>query len=75
MYAQDNNDRLVSNTDKNNNPVATINWICPAIGGSAVFLDWTSGTYNTNTLYLTIDAPFLGKAANGAAGAVMLPKH
>ena len=60
MYAQDNNDRLVSNTDKNNTPVVTINWICPAIGGSPVVLDWNSSGNNTNTLYLTIDGPFLG---------------
>ena len=38
MYANDNNDKLVSNSDRNfsgNNPVASINWVCPAIGGFA----------------------------------------
>src|SRR5450631_4291781 len=36
LYANDNHDRLASNSDRNNNPVATKNWICPAIGGSAI---------------------------------------
>ena len=68
MYAQDNNDRLVSNTDRHNSPPATINWVCPAIGGSAVVLDWTSSINNTNTLYLTIDGPFLGKQTTALLG-------
>jgi prepilin-type N-terminal cleavage/methylation domain-containing protein/prepilin-type processing-associated H-X9-DG protein len=68
MYAQDNNDRLVTNSDRNNTPVAAINWICPAIGGSAVVLDWTSSPNNTNTLYLTIDGPFLGKQTTALLG-------
>ncbi len=68
MYAQDNNDRLVRNTDRHNMPAATINWICPAIGGSPVILDWTSSANNTNTLYLTIDGPFLGKQTTALIG-------
>jgi len=60
MYANDNHDRLATNSDRNNNPVSPINWICPAIGGTAVVLDWTSSPNNTNTLYLNIDRPFLG---------------
>jgi len=68
MYAQDNNDRLVSNSDRNNNPVAAINWICPAIGGSPVVLDWTGSVNNTNTLYLTIDGLFLGKQTTALLG-------
>ena len=68
MYAQDNNDRLVSNTDRNNTPVATINWTCPAIGGSAVVLDSTISPNNTNTLYLTIDGPFLGLQTTALLG-------
>ena len=68
MYAQDNNDRLVRNTDRHNMPAATINWICPAIGGSPVILDWTSSANNTNTLYLTIDGPFLGKQTTALLG-------
>lgn len=60
MYANDNSDRLVSNSDRNNTPVASINWICPAIGGSANVLDWSANGNNTNTLYLTINKTFLG---------------
>src|SRR5882757_3896279 len=48
MFANDNDDKLVTNSDKNNTP--NINWICPAIGGSSVVLDGTAGSYNTNTL-------------------------
>ena len=33
MYGQDNNDRLVSNTDRHDTPVASINWICPQSAG------------------------------------------
>jgi prepilin-type N-terminal cleavage/methylation domain-containing protein/prepilin-type processing-associated H-X9-DG protein len=68
MYAQDNNDRLASNTDRHDTPVASINWICPAIGGSPVVLDWSSSPNNTNTLYLTIDQPFLGKQTTALLG-------
>jgi prepilin-type N-terminal cleavage/methylation domain-containing protein/prepilin-type processing-associated H-X9-DG protein len=60
MYINDNDDRLVTNSDRNNTPVAPLNWIDPAIGGSAVVLDWTSSPNNTNTEYLTIDKTVLG---------------
>jgi prepilin-type N-terminal cleavage/methylation domain-containing protein/prepilin-type processing-associated H-X9-DG protein len=68
MYSQDNNDRLVSNTDRNNTPAAAINWICPAIGGSPVIMDWQNKSYNTNTLYLTIDQSFLGVPTTALMG-------
>jgi prepilin-type N-terminal cleavage/methylation domain-containing protein len=60
MYGTDNEDRLVTNSDRNNNPVSPLNWINPAIGGSAVVLDWTSSPNNINTEYLTIDKNVLG---------------
>jgi len=65
MYANDNNDKLVSNSDKEN-PVPTgmsnlRTWICP--GG--VSLDWGGGSWNTNTLLLTIDDPIKGTALIG----------
>lgn len=68
MYANDNNEKLVTNSDRNNSPVASVNWICPAIGGSAVVLDWTGSVNNTNTLYLTIDGPFLGVQTTALLG-------
>jgi prepilin-type N-terminal cleavage/methylation domain-containing protein/prepilin-type processing-associated H-X9-DG protein len=68
MYANDNQDRLVTNSDRNNNPVAPINWVCPAIGGSAVVLDWTTSPNNTNTLYITIDGSFLGVKTTSLIG-------
>jgi prepilin-type N-terminal cleavage/methylation domain-containing protein len=61
LYANDNHDRLASNSDRNNTPEATQNWICPAIGGSAVVLDWSSSPNNTNILFLTIDGFTLGQ--------------
>ncbi|MEI9863193.1 MAG: hypothetical protein WDN00_01260 [Limisphaerales bacterium] len=54
--------------DENINPVAAINWICPAIGGTAVTMDSTTSPNNTNTLYLTIDGPFLGKQTTALLG-------
>jgi len=61
MYANDNNDRLVSNSDRNvgGNPA---NWICPY----GVTIDWTASSRNTNTLYLTVDSPTLGTALLGS---------
>jgi prepilin-type N-terminal cleavage/methylation domain-containing protein/prepilin-type processing-associated H-X9-DG protein len=61
MYGNDNQDRLMSNSDRNNTPPSPINWTCPAVGGSAVLLDWTTTKNNTNTLYLTIDSVVLGQ--------------
>ncbi|MEJ0089507.1 MAG: prepilin-type N-terminal cleavage/methylation domain-containing protein [Limisphaerales bacterium] len=68
MFAGDNNDQLVTNSDRNNTPVAAVNWICPAIGGSAVVLDSSTSPNNTNTLYLTIDGPFLGTQTTALLG-------
>jgi prepilin-type N-terminal cleavage/methylation domain-containing protein/prepilin-type processing-associated H-X9-DG protein len=68
MYANDNEDRLVSNSDRNNTPPSPINWTCPAVGGSAVVLDWTLSKNNTNTLYLTIDAVVLGQRSTALIG-------
>ena len=68
MYANDNEDRLVSNSDRNNTPPAPLNWIDPAIGGSAVVLDWTSSPNNTNTAYLTIDSTVLGVRCTALMG-------
>jgi prepilin-type N-terminal cleavage/methylation domain-containing protein len=60
LYSNDNHDRLVTNADGNNTPVATRNWICPAVGGSPITLDWTASPKNTNTVYLIIDQNVLG---------------
>ena len=61
IYGQDNQDRLVSNSDRNNSPPTPINWTCPAVAGSAVLLDWTTSKNNTNTVFLTIDTIVLGQ--------------
>jgi len=68
MYANDNNDKLVTNSDRNNNPPANMNWICPALGGSAVLLDWTTSPNNTNTIYLTVDASVMGVQSTALIG-------
>ena len=57
MYGNDNNDKLVTNSDRNNTPVAYQNWIVP----EGVVLDSTSNANNTNTLYLTIDQTVMGQ--------------
>ena len=60
MYSGDNNEKLVTNSDRN---VAgnKLNWICPY----GVALDWTANANNTNTLFLTVDSPVLGTAQMG----------
>jgi prepilin-type N-terminal cleavage/methylation domain-containing protein/prepilin-type processing-associated H-X9-DG protein len=68
MYGNDNSDKLITNSDRNNNPVAAANWIDPAIAGTAPVLDWTSGGNNTNTLYETIDGPYMGSQATALIG-------
>ena len=64
MYANDNNDRLVSNNDMFPEVGANKakNWICPY----GVALDWSNNQKNTNTLYITVDDPVLGTALFGS---------
>ncbi|MGN6642341.1 MAG: prepilin-type N-terminal cleavage/methylation domain-containing protein [Verrucomicrobiota bacterium] len=61
MYAGDNNDKLVTNSDKNVGGNKA-NWVSPY----GVSLDWTASPNNFNTLYLTVDDPFLGTALLGS---------
>ncbi len=61
MYANDNSDKLVSNSDRNVGGNKA-NWICPY----GVTIDWTANGNNTNTLYLTIDDPVKGTALMGS---------
>ena len=68
VYAQENQDRLVSNSDRNNSPPSPMNWICPAVAGSAPLLDWTTSKNNTNTLYLYIDQIVLGQRSAALIG-------
>jgi len=60
MYANDNNDKLVTNSDKNVGG-NKVNWVCPF----GVSMDWTASANNTNTLYLTVDNPIFGTALMG----------
>ena len=64
MYANDNAERLPTNSDEHNVPPDYKNWICP--GG--VTLDWTAADKNTNTLYLTIDQVLLGQQETALMG-------
>src|ERR1700734_3821002 len=68
MYANDNNDRLVSNSDRYNTPVATINWICPAVNGVPSLLDWSNSGNNTNTGFLTINETIQGVQTTALMG-------
>ena len=61
MYANDNDDRLVSNSDRMPPNTGKKNWICPY----GVALDWTANANNFNTLFLTMDDPLLGTALFG----------
>jgi prepilin-type N-terminal cleavage/methylation domain-containing protein/prepilin-type processing-associated H-X9-DG protein len=62
MYANDENDRLVTNADiQGGKPPLKQNWVCPY----GVSMDWSTSEVNTNPLYLTIDDPKLGTALIG----------
>jgi prepilin-type N-terminal cleavage/methylation domain-containing protein/prepilin-type processing-associated H-X9-DG protein len=63
MYFNDNNERLVTNSDRNSS-TATRNWICPF----GAVLDWTSNSDNTNILYLTIDQTLRGQQVTALMG-------
>jgi prepilin-type N-terminal cleavage/methylation domain-containing protein len=60
MYSGDNNEKLVTNSDRNVGG-NKVNWICPY----GVTMDGTANTKNTETLYLTVDQPILGTALMG----------
>jgi len=60
MYSNDNNEKLVTNSDRNVSG-AKQNWICPY----GVTLDWSTAQKNFNPLYITIDDPTLGTALMG----------
>src|SRR5208283_4533821 len=62
MYANDNDDKLVSNSDRNVGGCKQ-NWICPF----GVVMDNTGGpnNNNTNTIFLTCDSPIFGTALMG----------
>ncbi len=60
MYSGDNNEKLVTNSDRNVGG-NKVNWICPY----GVTMDGTANIKNTETLYLTVDQPVLGTALMG----------
>jgi prepilin-type N-terminal cleavage/methylation domain-containing protein/prepilin-type processing-associated H-X9-DG protein len=64
MYAGDNNDRLVTNSDRNNIPPEPINWVCP----NGYVLDWSTSQANTNTSYITIDTVLMGTRITSLMG-------
>ena len=68
IYSTDNDDKLVTNSDKNVGG-NKVNWVCPY----GVSMDWTGNPDNTNTLYLTVDSPSLGTALLGPYVAKALP--
>ena len=64
MYADDNQEKLVTNSDRNNTPPEPINWICP----NGYVLDWSTSQANTNTSYLTIDTVLMGTRITSLMG-------
>jgi prepilin-type N-terminal cleavage/methylation domain-containing protein len=67
MYGNDNEDKLVTNSDKDVGG-NKYNWICPY----GISMDWSSKPDNTNTLFLTVDHPVKGTALLGSYVAKML---
>jgi prepilin-type N-terminal cleavage/methylation domain-containing protein/prepilin-type processing-associated H-X9-DG protein len=67
MYSTDNDDRLVTNSDRDSGS-AKQNWIAPF----GAVLDWQGTSNNTNTLYLTVDSPVMGTALMGPYVAKMV---
>jgi len=61
MYGNDNEEKLVTNSDKNVGG-NKVNWVYPY----GVSLDWTASPNNTNTLFLTVDDPVKGTALLGS---------
>jgi prepilin-type N-terminal cleavage/methylation domain-containing protein len=61
MYGNDNEDRLVTNSDRmvGGNK---FNWICPY----GIVMDWKNNPDNTNILFLTVDDPVKGTALLGS---------
>ncbi len=60
MYSGDNNEKLVTNSDRNVGG-NRVNWICPF----GVTMDGSANINNTNTSLLTVDHPILGTALMG----------
>lgn len=60
MYAGDNSDKLVTNSDRDVGGNRA-NWISPY----GVSIDWSSSANNFNTLFITVDDPLLGTALIG----------
>jgi prepilin-type N-terminal cleavage/methylation domain-containing protein/prepilin-type processing-associated H-X9-DG protein len=71
MYASDNNDRLAINCDIRANPLTSVAYLYKGLTPSwitCVNFDWSTGTPNTNLLYLTDDrysllGSYLGRSA------------
>ena len=65
MYANDNAERLPSNSDRHNVPPDNKNWICP----HGVILDWTANNdANFDIKYLTIDQMLMGQEVSALMG-------
>ena len=62
MYAGDNSERLVSNSDKNP-PLQNRNWTCPL-----ALLDWNASQNDFNVQYLTIDQTLMGQTVTALLG-------
>jgi len=60
MYSNDNNSKLVTNSDRNTGGNKS-NWICPY----GVTMDGSANANNFNTLFITVDDPVLGTALLG----------
>jgi len=65
MYANDNSERLPSNSDRHNVPPDNKNWICP----NGVLLDWSATSQpDFDVQYLTIDKVLMGQEVTALMG-------
>jgi len=70
MYATDNEDRLVINSDKMSGGAAggNQNWICPTEAGTVPVLDWNANKNDFDTSLLTVDQLIMGNRATALMG-------
>ncbi|HTV61809.1 MAG TPA: prepilin-type N-terminal cleavage/methylation domain-containing protein [Verrucomicrobiae bacterium] len=70
MYANDNQEYLPNNSDRNAGQAVKgeMNWICPTEGGTLPLLDWTANGDNFNTTLLTINGVVMGAPAVAQMG-------
>jgi len=69
MYANDNQDKLVTNQDKHTGTGAgSQNWICPGLAGGMPTLDWSNVKNDFDTTLLNMDQVVMGTQSTALMG-------